>query len=120
MATTPTSFTTSRFLRQYGKRLDSAGFRCFGGGSTLCPGRHFASPEIIAFVALNFPRFDIKSVGSKWGQPTTDKAGMQATVPPPPPDPDVEVEITVPGGELAGKQFNAILTGSDQAGKAFS
>jgi hypothetical protein len=43
---------------------------------------------------------------------------MQATVPPP--DADVEVEITVLGGELAGKQFNAILTGSDQAVKAFS
>lgn len=105
-------FNHKRFLRTNGRRLNPVGFRGFGGGATLCPGRHFASTEIIAFAALMILRFDIKPVGGKWVRPTTDKAGMHASVPPP--DSDVEVEITPREGELAGKQWNAILTGSDQ------
>ncbi|KAK3292552.1 cytochrome P450, partial [Chaetomium fimeti] len=36
-----------------------AAFRAFGGGKTLCPGRHFASTTIQAFAALLVTRFDI-------------------------------------------------------------
>ena len=106
-------FDHKRFIRTDGRRLNPGGFRGFGGGATLCPGRHFVTTEIIAFVALIILRFDIKPVSGKWVRPTTDKAGMQATVPPP--DIDVEVEVTLRGGELAGKQWNVILTGSDKA-----
>lgn len=106
-------FNHKRFVRMDGRRLNPVGFRGFGGGSTLCPGRYFASTEIIAFVALMILRFNIKPVDGKWVRPTTDKAGMQATVPPP--DSDIEVEVTLREGELAGKQWNAILTGSDKA-----
>jgi hypothetical protein len=105
-------FEHKRFIRTTGRRLNSIGFRGFGGGSTLCPGRHFASTEIIAFVALMVLRFNIKPKSGVWVRPTTHKAGMQATVPPP--DVDVEVEITLREGELAGKRWNVILTGSDK------
>ncbi|KAI2633002.1 cytochrome P450 [Hypomontagnella submonticulosa] len=37
-----------------------AAFRAFGGGKTLCPGRHFAMNEILAFVALVVMQFDMK------------------------------------------------------------
>ncbi|KAI1205026.1 cytochrome P450 [Annulohypoxylon truncatum] len=37
-----------------------AAFRAFGGGKTLCPGRHFAMNEILAFVALVVLQFDVK------------------------------------------------------------
>ncbi|KAI1387763.1 cytochrome P450 [Hypoxylon trugodes] len=37
-----------------------AAFRAFGGGKTLCPGRHFAMNEILAFVALVILQFDMK------------------------------------------------------------
>ncbi|KAI0836329.1 cytochrome P450 [Hypoxylon sp. FL0890] len=37
-----------------------AAFRAFGGGKTLCPGRHFAMNEILAFIALVVLQFDIK------------------------------------------------------------
>ncbi|KAF2142289.1 uncharacterized protein K452DRAFT_248906 [Aplosporella prunicola CBS 121167] len=108
-------FNHKRFIRTGtgDRRLNPVGFRGFGGGSTLCPGRHFATTEIIAFVALMVLRFDIKPKSGTWVRPTTDKAGMQATVPPP--DTDVEVEITLRENELAGKQWNVILTGSDKA-----
>jgi cytochrome P450 len=105
-------FNHKRFVRTGAKRPNPVGFRSFGGGSTLCPGRHFASTEIIAFVALMVLRFDIEPKSGKWVQPTTVKAGMQATVPPP--DFDIEVEITTHQGELASKQWNVILTGSDK------
>ena len=107
-------FNHKRFIRTDARRLNPVGFRGFGGGSTLCPGRHFVSTEIIAFVALMILRFDFKPVSGKWVRPTTDKAGMQATVPPP--DTDIEVEITLrEDDKLAGKQWNAILTSSDKA-----
>jgi len=39
-----------------------AAFRAFGGGKTLCPGRHFATNEILAFVAMIVLTFDIESL----------------------------------------------------------
>ncbi len=39
-----------------------AAFRSFGGGRTLCPGRHFATSEITVFVALIVLRFDMEAV----------------------------------------------------------
>jgi cytochrome P450 len=106
-------FDHKRFVRTNGKRLNPIGFRGFGGGSTLCPGRHFASTEIIAFVALMVLRFDLKPKSGEWVRPTTEKAGMHATVPAP--DVDVEVEVKLREGELAGKRWNVILTGSYEA-----
>jgi len=38
-----------------------AAFRSFGGGTTLCPGRHFATSEILGFAALVLLTFDIQS-----------------------------------------------------------
>ncbi|KAF2276822.1 cytochrome P450 [Westerdykella ornata] len=35
-------------------------YRVFGGGSSLCPGRHFAMSEIVAFVALCVCMFDME------------------------------------------------------------
>ncbi|KAK1244673.1 hypothetical protein MKX07_003472 [Trichoderma sp. CBMAI-0711] len=47
-------FNPDRFLRQKGKGdgFHPAAFRGFGGGKTLCPGREFATNEILAFVAM--------------------------------------------------------------------
>ena len=38
-----------------------AAFRGFGGGKTLCPGRHFATNEILAFVAMIVLTFDLEA-----------------------------------------------------------
>jgi cytochrome P450 len=38
-----------------------AAFRAFGGGKTLCPGRHFAMNEILACVAVLVLAFDIEA-----------------------------------------------------------
>ncbi|KAL2015754.1 hypothetical protein VTK56DRAFT_4864 [Thermocarpiscus australiensis] len=47
-----------------------AAFRAFGGGKTLCPGRHFATAEIQALVALLVTRFDIAGGGNEPGRRT--------------------------------------------------
>ncbi|KIX98788.1 uncharacterized protein Z520_05249 [Fonsecaea multimorphosa CBS 102226] len=41
--------------------VPSAAFRLFGGGSVVCPGRHFAQSEILAFVAYLLMAFDISA-----------------------------------------------------------
>ncbi|KAI0602013.1 cytochrome P450 [Biscogniauxia sp. FL1348] len=41
-------------------QVHPAAFRAFGGGKTLCPGRHFAMSEILCFVALVVLQFDIE------------------------------------------------------------
>jgi len=69
---TANTFDHHRFLpRPDGKRTNPAAFRSFGGGTILCPGRHFASSQIMSFVALLLLRFEIKPVtkSGKWAEP---------------------------------------------------
>ncbi|KAI0537376.1 cytochrome P450 [Xylaria digitata] len=62
-------FNPSRFLerkqQQSGNtrqnQIHPAAFRAFGGGKTLCPGRHFAMNEILSFVSLVILMFDIEA-----------------------------------------------------------
>ena len=56
-------FNPSRFL---GAKTRSGGFhpaafRGFGGGKTLCPGRHFAVNEILLLAAMIVLAFDMES-----------------------------------------------------------
>jgi len=62
-------FDPSRFLEppQQQQARHPAAFRAFGGGRTLCPGRHFATNEILAFVAMIVLRFDVEAVGGGEG-----------------------------------------------------
>lgn len=41
-------------------QVHPAAFRAFGGGKTLCPGRHFAMNEILSLVALVVLYFDMR------------------------------------------------------------
>ncbi|KAK0743184.1 cytochrome P450 [Schizothecium vesticola] len=50
------------------KKVHPAAFRAFGGGKTLCPGRHFATYEIVAFAAMIVLTFDLEAVDGK-GKP---------------------------------------------------
>ncbi|KAJ0115128.1 hypothetical protein J7T55_001537 [Diaporthe amygdali] len=73
------------------KRVNPVAFRGFGGGMTLCPGRHFASTEILMFSALLALRFDLHPVDGKWTAPTTAKSPMVNAMPVP--DWDINVEM---------------------------
>lgn len=85
-------FLHRRFLREPGtKRINPIAFRGFGGGTTLCPGRHFASAEILMFAALLVLRFDLHPVAGKWTTPTWANASVIQALPEP--DWDVEAEL---------------------------
>ncbi|OTA92911.1 hypothetical protein M434DRAFT_21668 [Hypoxylon sp. CO27-5] len=85
-------FNPRRFLAEEKQnRPRDVCFRAFGGGKTLCPGRHFATNEILAVVALFIIRLDMKPTSGEWKLPTTANTNVAAVVMEP--DEDIEVEI---------------------------
>ncbi|GAB1317462.1 hypothetical protein MFIFM68171_07672 [Madurella fahalii] len=88
-------FDHKRFLRGGqgggGKRHNPIAWRGFGGGTTLCPGRHFATTEILLFSALMVLRFDVRSVRGGWAKPSISNTPLVAAMPTP--DSDIEVEL---------------------------
>lgn len=61
-------FRPGRWLSKEGTSLNALSsrtdhFRPFGGGSTICPGRHIAKHTTMMFVALVLHRFDITMAG---------------------------------------------------------
>ncbi|XDG02460.1 hypothetical protein ABKA04_002075 [Annulohypoxylon sp. FPYF3050] len=63
-------FDHTRFLkagrRKSGTKHPAAAFRGFGGGHVLCPGRHLASTEMLALMALILVRVDVVPPGGEW------------------------------------------------------
>ncbi|KAK9425268.1 putative Cytochrome P450 [Seiridium unicorne] len=87
-------FDYMRFARKQTpgrKRPNRVAFRAFGGGHILCPGRHFASTEIMAFAALLVLQFDVVPARGTWVEPTWGNSPAQAGFPVP--DEDIEVEL---------------------------
>ncbi|KAI6084949.1 putative cytochrome P450 [Hypoxylon rubiginosum] len=107
-----TEYNPRRFLESEKKnRPRDVCFRAFGGGKTLCPGRHFATNEILAMVALWIARFDMRPVCGEWTMPTTAKTNVAAAIMGP--DEDVQVEITTRKG-LNSVQWAVKLEASDK------
>ncbi|KAK4675937.1 hypothetical protein QC764_0083260 [Podospora pseudoanserina] len=87
-------FNARRFMRNPGKpRLHPVAFRGFGGGTTLCPGRHFATTEILLFTAMVLLRFDVLPGGGegKWIMPATKKSSQAEAMEQP--DCDIDIEL---------------------------
>ncbi|CAJ2505407.1 Uu.00g128010.m01.CDS01 [Anthostomella pinea] len=90
-------FEPRRFLpEEKQNRPRDVCFRAFGGGKTLCPGRHFATNEVLAVVAVFIVRFDMKSVEGGGRMPTTVNTNVTSVVMEP--DDDVQVEIKTRAG----------------------
>lgn len=47
----------------------AGGFMTFGVSPTICPGRHFASSEILGMVATMILRYDISPLSGTWEEP---------------------------------------------------
>ncbi|KAH7316967.1 cytochrome P450 [Stachybotrys elegans] len=75
---TADEFNHKRFLKTNtggdAARHPAAAFRGFGSGHVLCPGRHFASMEVLALAALILVRFDVSPRSGKWSTPKKDMA----------------------------------------------
>lgn len=54
--------------------VHAAAFRAFGGGTSLCPGRHFAETEITTLAAVLVMAFDMQPADSvEWDPPRDEK-----------------------------------------------
>lgn len=63
-------FNSRRFMKSQARTVKPGSLRSFGGGITLCPGRHFATMKIVSVVAMMIVRFDITPLSSKgWVDP---------------------------------------------------
>ncbi|KAL1641685.1 hypothetical protein SLS58_005963 [Diplodia intermedia] len=66
--------------KEGGRRM--AGFLAFGISPSLCPGRHFATGEVLALVAMLVLRFDVVPVGAGggvWREPRVDAKSAAAS-----------------------------------------
>ena len=91
-----TKFDAARFNpptkeTQFPQRVAAAS-RAFGGGSTLCPGRRFATIEILIFVSMFLLRFDAEPADGPWSPSKSRFVNMTNSVMPPPNE--LRVKIT--------------------------
>ncbi|KAK3313272.1 cytochrome P450 [Apodospora peruviana] len=93
-------FDYLRFIRKREpgkKRFNRVAFRSFGGGHTLCPGRNFATTEIVSLAALLVLQFDVTPVGGKWVDPTFENSPIAAGFP----HPDKDIDKVLFSGDKA-------------------
>ncbi|KAL8775481.1 MAG: hypothetical protein Q9203_003801 [Teloschistes exilis] len=106
------SSTLSLTPQQKGvKRPNPKAFRVFGGGTTLCPGRHFATTEILAMVLMFIMRYDLTPVEGRWVAPLTGKTNNAAMLMEP--DTDVQVDVTPRQGFEEGRWEFSLAAGSE-------
>ncbi|KAL9086304.1 MAG: hypothetical protein Q9165_007219 [Trypethelium subeluteriae] len=98
-------FNARRFLKEYVpknvKQPSPAAFRAFGGGTTLCPGRHFATTEVLAIATMFIMRYDITPLTGEWSLPTVESTNMTSAIMTP--DNDIEVEVSLRKGYEEGE-----------------
>lgn len=116
-------FDYRRFLKGgegKGRKRTPAAFRIFGSGSTLCPVRHFANTEILAFAALMILQFDVAPKGGRqWVRPKTDSSfGMGVARVFLMPENDFEVDLVARGP--VDEQLRVLLTESKRAVQTMS
>ncbi|KAB8202121.1 cytochrome P450 [Aspergillus parasiticus] len=64
------------------KKSKASGFLSFGLSPHICAGRHFATGEILALVALLIVRYDIRPSQGSWIEPKTNAKAVAASLPP--------------------------------------
>ncbi|KAL8948340.1 MAG: hypothetical protein Q9222_005469 [Ikaeria aurantiellina] len=93
-------FRPRRFLKQSGDvkgpRTNLPAYRPFGGGASMCPGRHFVAFEVLALAACMILRFDVSPVEGKWRIPAQKQESLATNVFPP--EKDMRVRISAREG----------------------
>lgn len=98
-------FKKGSFAQEPIKRSSAACYRPFGGGATLCPGRHFASAEILALTAMIVYKYDLTPASSNWSLPKPHQTSLATNIFPP--KTDIEVKVSVrPGLEKTRWEFS--------------
>lgn len=81
-------FDLRRFLKADPSNPESkeprrtGGLTVFGIAPVICPGRHFASSEIISVAAMMALRYDIDPAGSIWKAPSINKMAISSNMSP--------------------------------------
>ena len=92
-------FKHKRFLRHSettkrgadGRRFNPAALLAFGNGHSLCPGRHFATTEIMAAVIMFLLRYEVRPALGAWKAPTCANTNIAATIM----EPDLDIPVIV-------------------------
>jgi cytochrome P450 len=104
------TFDHLRFTSRPDRRKPNrTAFRGFGGGRVLCPGRHFASNEIMALAALLVLQFDIVPTAGKWVERTWKNSPPTAGFPVP--DEDIEVDFRP---RNLDRKWKVVFSGADE------
>ena len=74
------AFDPERFLKP--NKVHPSAYRTFGGGSTLCPGRHLASDEILVFTAMFLHTFNVDFSADTPRLPRRDDTNMLSVTKP--------------------------------------
>jgi cytochrome P450 len=72
-------FLNSKSLPKSEQSKRAAAYKPFGGGVTLCPGRHFAFHEVISFACSVLLGMEMTPIGGVWKLPKKDKSKMPLT-----------------------------------------
>ena len=83
--TNPERFDAKRFMKRNGSKSAPAatGYLSFGASPNICPGRHFATGEILAMTAMILLRYDIEPENGCWDISLLDTRDLPATITPP-------------------------------------
>lgn len=78
-------FNPRRFMKEASQKglKRATAFMSFGASPNICPGRHFASGEIIAMTAMMILRYDITPESGIWRPPVLNTKAMAASMTPP-------------------------------------
>ena len=107
----PRRFMKNEKQQTKSQRAPAAAFRAFGGGSTLCPGRHFATNEILAVTSMFVMRYDVVRLSGVWTLPTVERTNAAAVIMEP--DTDVGVLVSQRKG-FEGDRWSFELKDSDE------
>jgi cytochrome P450 len=64
-------FVAERFIKNPGLRKFNM---AFGGGATMCPGRHLATQTVLVFVAMLLHKFDVELENPRQQFPVAEEA----------------------------------------------
>ena len=89
-------FQNKRFLRQgkpsHHRPNNAAALLAFGSGNSLCPGRHFATTEIMTVVAMFLLRCEVRpAMGGEWKAPTCGNTNIAAAIM----EPDFDIPVVI-------------------------
>ncbi|MCJ1348396.1 hypothetical protein MMC31_006628 [Peltigera leucophlebia] len=78
-------FIPSRFMAngQAKEHRRATGFMSFGASPNICPGRHFATGEIMALIGMMVLRYNITPTNKSWDPPRLNPRALAASVTPP-------------------------------------